>query len=182
MEWIVAGFAGAVLFYAVIIYNGFVSLSKRADASWSDIDVQLKRRYNLIPNLVQAVKAYAGHERATLEQVAAKRTAAMAASGVFEQGLAEGALSGGVHRLIALAEAYPDLKADDNYLALQGQLIETENVIQDARRYFNAVIRDYNTKVESFPDLLIARLFGYRMRDYFELESEAEAEVPKVSV
>ncbi len=181
MEWLSGLVVVVLLLYMIIIYNGFVSLSKRADASWADIDVQLKRRYDLIPNLVQAVKAYAGHERSTLALVTEARSAAMGVQDIAGHARAEGQLTHVLHRMLALVEAYPDLKADDNFLDLQRQLIETEDTIQHARRYFNAVIRDYNTKVESFPDLVVARLFGYRLRDYFELESVEERQLPVVS-
>ena len=179
LYWLVGG---GLLLYAIIIYNGFVSLRARAEAAWSDIDVQLKRRHNLIPNLVDTVKAYATHERQTLEQVTRARQQAIATQGIASLGPAEAQLSGALQHLFAVVEAYPDLKANGNFLDLQRQLVETEEAIQNARRYYNAVVRDYNTKVGSFPDLLVARPLAFGLRDYFQLDSADERRVPEIAL
>jgi len=180
--WLYGLLGGGALLYIIVVYNALVSLRVRAAASWSDIDVQLKRRYDLIPNLVEIVKGYASHERQTLEQVTRARRDAMAAEGVAPQGIAESHLSGALQRLFAVAEAYPDLKASGNFMGLQQQLAELEEAIQNARRYYNAVVRDYNTKVESFPDMLVARPLGFRQRDYFQLDTAAERTVPQADL
>jgi len=167
--------------WGVAIYNGFVALKARRDASWSDIDVQLKRRYNLIPNLVETVKGYASHEKETLENVIRARQMGVDASNVGDQAKAEGFLSSALKQIFALSEAYPELKANINFLELQKQLSEIEDAIQNARRYYNAVVRDYNTKVDSFPDLMIARMLHFIPAEYFELEDAATRSLPKVS-
>jgi len=180
MGWIALGLLALAAVYAVGIYNGLVALRNRSESSWSDIDVQLKRRYELIPNLVETVKGYAGHERATLESVVAARGKAMQASGTEARGAAENGLTQALRQLFALAESYPELKANQNFLELQRDLGAIEDAIQNARRYFNAVVRDLNTKVEAFPSNLVAGAFGFVKRDYFELDSEAERSAPTV--
>jgi len=181
MGWIVLGVAALVAVWVVGVYNGLVQLRNRSENAWSDIDVQLKRRWELIPNLVETVKGYASHERQTLEDVIAARGAAMSADGPEAKAGAEGALTQALRQLFALAEAYPDLKANQNFLELQTQLTQIEDVIQDARRYYNAVVRDLNTRTEVFPSNLVASSFGFTRKDYFELDSEAERTAPQVS-
>jgi len=169
--------------YLVVIYNKFVSLRAGMDASWSDIDVQLKRRYDLIPALVDTVKGYKEYEAETLEKVIQARQQGLSAGTMDEKAAAANIMSGALGKLFALAEAYPDLKANTNFLNLQDELSSIENAIQNARRYYNAIVRDYNAKVESFPDLFVAQKFNFTARDYFELdESEAEAakKMPKI--
>src|SRR5262249_45350190 len=151
----------------------------RADEAWSDIDVQMKRRYDLIPNLVNTVKGYAAHESGAFEEVTAARAAAMGASGIAERGAAENALSGALKSLFAVAEAYPDLKANQNFLQLQNELADTENKIQAARRFYNSNVRDLNIKIDTFPTNLIASTFGFTKKEFFELEAgEAAARQP----
>ena len=166
----------AVLF----IYNSLVQLKVRADGAWSDIDVQLKRRYDLIPNLVETVKGYAGHERGTLESVIQARTAAMSARGPVAKAEAENVLTGALKSLFALAEAYPQLRAAENFAQLQRSLGDIEDDIQNARRYYNAVVRDLNTRILQFPSNLVARSFGFHEREFFEI-AEAERSVPRVA-
>ncbi len=164
---------------AVVLYNGLVKLRQQVDAAWADIDVQLKRRYDLIPNLVETVKGYASHEKETLDAVIQARSAAMSATGPAAQGAAEGMLAGALKSLFALAEAYPDLKAAGGFRDLQESLAQIEDAVANARRYYNAVVRDYNTKIQSVPQNLVARSFGFREREFFEVEEAARA-VPKV--
>jgi LemA protein len=175
--------AVAVL-YLIAIYNKLVSLRAGIDAAWSDIDVQLKRRYDLIPALVETVKGYKQYEGETLEKVIQARQAGLSAKSVEEKAKAAGMLSQALGKLFALAEAYPDLKANENFLHLQNELTSIENAIQNARRYYNAIVRDYNAKIESFPDLIVAQKFDFKPRDYFELdarEAEAVKQMPKIS-
>jgi LemA protein len=163
----------------VVIYNGLVRMREQVDSSWSDIDVQLKRRYDLIPNLVSAVKAYASHERETLEAVIQARNQAQAAQGPEAKGVAESQLSGALRSIFALSEAYPQLRANENFMDLQRNLQQLEDAIQNARRYYNAVVRDYNTKVRSVPSNFVATAFSFRVREFFEIE-EAARTVPRV--
>ena len=170
-----------VLLGAVGIYNSFVQLKVRAENSWSDIDVQLKRRYDVIPNLVATVEGYAKHERNTLQAVIDARAKAMGAVSPEQKGQAENFLSGTLKSLFALAENYPQLKANENFMKLQGSLSEIEEVIQSARRYYNAVVRDYNTKLEIFPNNIFAGIFNFAKRDFFQLETpETERKAPEV--
>jgi LemA protein len=181
MSWItLALLVGAVL-YAVSIYNRLVSLRNRSENAWSDIDVQLKRRHDLIPNLVETVKGYAAHESGTFEAVTAARTRATQATGTAETAQAEGALVGALRGLLAVAEAYPELKANENFASLQGELSSLETAIQDSRRYFNAVVRDLNTACDVFPSNLVAQGFGISKEEYFELDDVAERSAPSVS-
>ncbi|MEJ2185757.1 MAG: LemA family protein [Gemmatimonadota bacterium] len=168
--------------YAVMVYNGLVSLRVRTDNAWSDIDVQLKRRHDLIPNVVNTVKGYASHERETLESVTSARTQAMqaASAGPAERSQAEGALSQALGRLFAVAESYPQLRAAEPFQELQRTLSQIEDAVQNARRYYNAVVRDLNTKVQQFPSNIIANASGFRVREFFELEDEGERAVPDV--
>jgi len=178
--WIIPGVIGIALVWAIIIYNRFVALRAQGDASWSDIDVQLKRRRDLIPNLLEAVKGYAAHEKETLDRVVKARQMGIDASTVHDQAAAESSLSAALRQIFALAEAYPDLKASTSFLELKTQLSQLEEAIQNARRYYNAVVRDYNTRVDSLPDLAIARLLSFQTREYFELEDAQERTVPQV--
>jgi LemA protein len=164
-------------------YNRFVRLRQHLRESWSDIDVQLKRRYDLIPNLVETVKGYARHERETLEEVVRLRDVARANEGrASSQATDETSLMRGVGRLFALAEAYPELKADRHFLELQRELAETEDRIAAARRFYNGNVRDMNTLCEAFPTNLLAKLFGFERADFFELASDAERVVPRVDL
>ena len=172
----------AVLTLAVIgIYNGLVRLNVQTDNAWSDIDVQLKRRHDLIPNVVETVKGYASHERQTLEAVinARNRAVSVQGAGPAERGQAEGALTSALRGLFALAEAYPQLRATENFAQLQNTLGQIEEALQNARRYYNAVVRDLNTKVQQFPSNIVAGLFGFKDREFFEIP-DAEREAPKV--
>lgn len=170
---------GAVLVGAVVIYNSLVKLRELADGAWADVDVQLKRRYDLIPNLVETVKGYAAHEKGTLEAVIQARSNAMSAPGPAARAVAEGQLAGALKSLFALSESYPELRASENFRQLQETLADLEGHIQNARRYYNAVIRDYNTKVGQVPSNVVARSFGFREREFFEL-ADAERAAPEV--
>src|SRR5437667_5109522 len=167
--------------YTIAAFNGLIRLQNRADGGFSDIDVQLKRRHDLIPNLVETVKGYASHERTVLENVTAARNAAVAATGPGAQAQAENQLSGALRQLFAVAENYPDLKASRNFLELQNELTDTEDKIQAARRFYNMTVRDLNIKIESFPSSVIANYRGIQKRDFFELDEPADREVPSVS-
>src|SRR5262252_880734 len=160
----------AVLFLAGM-YNSLVQLRVRADSSWSDIDVQLKRRHDLIPNLVETVKGYAAHEKGTFEDIAKFRSMAMQASGPADKAAAENQLTGALKSLFAVAENYPELKASEEFTQLQGSLSQTEDAIQNSRRYYNAVVRDLNTKIQSFPTNILASMFGFVQRQFFETEA-----------
>jgi len=170
----------AVVGGGVYLYNSLVGLREQAEAAWSDIDVQLKRRYDLIPNLVQTVKGYASHERETLESVIDARSRAMSAQGPAEKAEAEGMLSGALKSLFALAEDYPELRAAENFRELQDTLSRLEDHIQKARRYYNAVVRDYNTRIDQVPSNIVARAFGFKEKEFFDLP-EAQREAPTVS-
>lgn len=165
---------------AAVLYNRLIRNRNRVDTAWSDIDVQLQRRHDLIPNLVKAVDQYANYEKATLTAVTELRAEAMRVSGVDERGKAEEQLSTGVQKLIALAESYPDLKANENFLSLQKQLVETEDYLQFARRYYNGSVRDYNTMTETVPSNLVASSFGFDSRSYFQKSSDDAANVPLI--
>jgi LemA protein len=165
----------------VVMYNGLVSLKVQCDNAWSDIDVQLKRRYDLIPNLVETVKGYASHEKGTLEDVVAARNRAMTTQGPAAKAEAEGALTAALRQVFALAEAYPQLRAVESFNQLQATLNQIEDSVQNARRYYNAVVRDLNTKIAQFPSNIIAGMFNFKPREFFELATPAEREVPKVS-
>ena len=168
-----------VILWAVISYNGFVTLVNRAKEAWADIDVQLKRRYDLIPNLVNTVKGYATHESEAFEKVSQARAAAMGAGSLAEKGVAENNLAGALKSVFAISEAYPELKANQNFLSLQAELSDTENKIQAARRFYNSNVRDLNTKIESFPGNVIAGTFHFAKQEFFELdESNAAAKEP----
>ncbi|MDP2630577.1 MAG: LemA family protein [Candidatus Uhrbacteria bacterium] len=172
---------GVVIIWIVSMFNTLVSLKNRTDEAWSDIDVQLKRRYDLIPNLVEAVKGYMTHERETLESVTKARVAAMGAQSVEEHAQAENMLTQALKSVFAVAEQYPDLKASQNFAKLQDELSDTENKIQAARRFYNANVRDLNTNVQNFPSNIIAGMFKFTDRQFFELTEEAAKEPIKVS-
>lgn len=170
----------AVVVIGVVLYNSLTSLRVRADAAWADIDAQLKRRYDLIPNLVETVKGYASHEKGVFEKVTELRSQAISAQGPAEQAKVENMLTQALRSVFAVAENYPELRASENFGKLQGTLAEIEDKIQAARRYYNAVVRDYNTKVHVVPSSIVAGLFGFKDREYFELESPEERQAPKV--
>jgi LemA protein len=161
------------LFFVILIgmYNSLVQLRVHADSAWSDIDVQLKRRHDLIPNIVETVKGYAAHEKGTFENIAKFRSQAMQATGPADKAQAENQLTGALKSLFAVAENYPELKASEQFTGLQASLNSIEDNIQNARRYYNAVVRDYNTRVQSFPANIIAGMFGFQSRQFFEVES-----------
>ena len=180
--WIILGIVVVAIGWGIMAYNNLVRQRQLSQEGWSGIDVQLKRPTDLIPNLMEAVKGYMSHERETLEAVTAARTAAQAAqNGTPEQrAQAEGVLSGALGRLFAVAEAYPDLKASQNFMQFQGELSNTENEIQLSRRYYNGTARDLNTAVESFPSNVIANFFKFEKVQYFEMENPADRAVPQV--
>jgi len=177
--YILIGVVVLVILWIIGVFNGFIRLRHRTNEAWSDIDVQLKRRYNLIPNLLETVKGYAKHEKGVFEKVTEARTKAMGAKGVEEKGQAENMLSNTLKTLFAVAENYPNLKANANFLELQRELSDTENKIQAARRFYNGNVRDLNIKVDHFPSRIVAGVFGFKKRDFFEI-GEGEKEVPKV--
>src|SRR3954468_24208505 len=160
-----------IAFTLIGMYNSLVQLRVRADNAWSDIDVQLKRRHNLIPNLVETVKGYATHEKGTFENIAKFRSMAMQATSPADKAVAENQLTGALKSLFAVAENYPQLKASEEFTQLQGSLSQTEDVIQNARRYYNAVVRDLNTKIQSFPTNILAGMFGFQARQFFEVDA-----------
>ena len=172
---------GALALYAIGLYNGLVKLRQQVRNAWSQIDVQLKRRYDLIPNLVETVKGYASHEKETFERVVQARNAAVGASGVAQQAEAENVLTGALRQLFALSEAYPDLKANQNFLALQEELSSTENKISFSRQHYNDVTQSYNTRRLTFPANLFASAFGFGPEEYFEIDVAAQREVPQVN-
>lgn len=179
--WIALIVLAALVLVVIGMYNGLVRLRVQADNAWADIDVQLKRRYDLIPNLVETVKGYAGHERGTLEAVITARNRAMTAQGPAAKGEAEGMLAGALRQVFALAEAYPQLRAVESFTSLQGTLAQIEDTIQNARRYYNAVVRDLNTRIAQFPSNIIAGMFNFKPREFFEITDAAQRETPKVS-
>ena len=171
--------AGIVIAWAVYVFNRFVSLRNRAEEAWADIEVQLKRRYDLIPNLVNTVKGYASHESSAFENVTRARSMAMGATGpTSAHAEAENMLTGALKSVFALAEAYPDLKANQNFLALQNELSDTENKIQAARRFYNSNVRDLNTGIQSFPGNILAMIFGFYPKEYFDLADTDAAQNP----
>src|SRR5713226_8804370 len=173
--------AVGLVLYLMTAYNGLVRLKVQCDNAWSDIDVQLKRRYDLIPNIVETVKGYAAHEKGTLEAVVAARNQAMTAQGPAAKGEAEGLLTGALRQVFALAEAYPQLRAVESFTQLQSTLGQMEDTLQNARRYYNAVVRDLNTKIAQFPSNIIAARYRFTPREFFQIAAAAERETPKVS-
>jgi LemA protein len=183
MEWVILGVVVALILYLVVVYNRMVALRQGTGQAWSDVDVQLKLRHDLVPNLVETVKGYAAHERGTLEEVIRARNAAVSATGPQAAAAAEGALSAGLGRLFALAENYPDLKANQNFMQLQGELSDIENKIAAARRFFNNATGEYNTAIQSIPAVFFAGALGFRSSGFFELpepERVAVQQVPSV--
>ena len=179
--WIILIVLGVIVLWAIFAYNRMVSLREQVRAAWAQIDVLLKRRHDLVPNLVETVKGYAAHERDTLERVIAARNAAVAASGSPAQiSQAEGALSGALRQLFALVEAYPDLKANSNFSELQRELASTENQISHQRQNYNRLVAAYNTAMLSFPNNLIAGPFGFTSHPFFEIQDAAQREAPQV--
>lgn len=178
--WILLGLLALLVFFVVVTYNRLVRLRVQAENAWADIDVQLKRRHDLIPNVVQTVKGYAEHEQDTLEQVVEARSRAMQATGPAAQAEAEGMLTNALKSLFALSEDYPDLKAAGNFRELQKTLGQIETAVQNARRYYNAVVRDLNTKIQQFPTNLVAGVFGFEQEEFFALADESERAVPEV--
>ena len=181
MGFVVLALLGLAI-YVAFTYNALARLRLLAANAWSDIDVQLKRRHDLVPTLVAVVKGHAGYEKGTLEAVVDARSRAMSASGPAAAGEAERALGASVGQILALAEAYPDLKAGESFLSLQRNLSEIEDHVQNARRYYNAVVRDLNTKIEQFPSNLIARSLGFRPREFFGLADQSEQAVPQIDL
>lgn len=171
-----------LVLWVIAIYNGLVSMRQRVNQAFADIDVQLRQRHDLIPNLVETVKGYAAHERGTLEEVVKARNAAVAAQGTPQQAAAENMLSGALRQLFALSEAYPDLKANANFQQLQAELTDIENKIAAARRFFNNAVQEYNTGIQRFPAALFAASFGFSQKDYFDLGDDRKAvtEAPQV--
>lgn len=178
--WIILGLAVLVLLYLVVIYNRLVRLRALVREAWSGIDVQLRRRADLIPNLVTTVKGYASHERAVLDEVTAHRSDAVSAKGVGATAQADAALSSMLGRLFAVAEAYPELKADANFRQLQGELSEIEEQLAGARRYYNATVRDLNTQVQSFPDVVVARPMGFTEEESYKDDDTSIRTVPQI--
>lgn len=181
--WVVLIVIAVLIAGIIMMYNSLIRLKNRVDEAWSDIDVQLKRRYDLIPNLVETVKGYASHEKETLDRVIQARNSAMAAQskgGAKEQADAENALSSTLKSIFALAESYPNLKANENFLELQKELSDTENKIQASRRFYNGNVRDFNTKLQIFPTNIIGNMLGFKDREYFEIEEPAQREAVKV--
>ncbi len=178
--WIILIVVTLIIFWLVATYNILIKLRQRTKEAFADIEVQLKRRHNLIPNLVNTVKGYAKHEKGLFESVTRARSAAMSAQGTLEQAQAENMLSQTLKSLFAVAENYPKLAASTNFLQLQDELSDTENKIQAARRFYNGQVRDFNTKQETFPTNLIAGWFSFKKSDYFEIELETERAVPEV--
>ncbi|MFH1583232.1 MAG: LemA family protein [Candidatus Falkowbacteria bacterium] len=178
--WIVLAVIAVVVAALIAMYNGLIRFKVRVDEAWSDIDVQLKRRYDLIPNLVETVKGYAAHEQGTLQKVVEARAAAMQAGNTAEKAKTENMLSDTLKSIFALAENYPDLKANQNFLELQKELSDTENKIQAARRFYNGNVRDFNTKLQVFPTNIIGNMLGFKDREFFGIEDEKEKEAVQV--
>lgn len=177
--WIILAILFVLIVMIISMYNGLIRLKNRVDEAWSDIDVQLKRRYDLIPNLIETVKGYAGHERETLEKVIQARNSAMSmqnSSDIEGKLQAENTLSSTLKSIFALSEGYPDLKANQNFLELQKELSDTENKIQASRRFYNSNVKDFNTKIEVFPTNIIAKQLGFSSRKFFEIEESSQRE------
>ncbi len=170
----------AVVLWLISIYNSLIRLKNRVDEAWSDIDVQLKRRYDLIPNLVETVKGYASHEKELFTKVTEARSRAMQAGSLHDKAEAENMLSNTLKSLFAVAENYPQLRASENFAKLQDELSDTENKIQAARRFYNGMVRDFNTKIQVFPNNIIAGTLGFKNREFFEIEEAKERENVKV--
>ncbi len=180
ITWIIIGIIFLFVTFIVSSYNRLVKLNVRTDEAWSDIDVQLKRRYDLIPNLVETVKGYAAHEKGVFDDVTKARAEALSASSIADKSKAENQLEGALKSIFAVAEAYPELKANQNFSQLQIDLTDTEDKIQAARRFYNANVRDFNISVQTFPTSVIAGMFGFKKRELFELTEEAAKQPVKV--
>ena len=180
MLWIILGIIALLVIALILLYNRLVTLRNRVENAWAQVDVQLKRRYDLIPNLVETVKGYAAHERETFEAVTAARARAQAAQGPAEQGAAEGILGQALGRLFAVAEAYPELQADENFRQLQEELAQTENRIAVSRQVYNDTVLTYNTAIQTVPGVVVAGPFGFSRREFFEVE-EGAREAPRVA-
>lgn len=181
--WIVIAIVVVLALWVVGVYNGLIRLRNRTKEAWSDIDVQLKRRHDLIPNLIETVKGYASHEAQVFQNVTEARAKAISAQesgNIAEAGKSENMLSGALKSLFAVAESYPELKANQNFLELQRELADTEDKIQAARRFYNGNVRDFNTKLEVFPNSVLAGMFSFKSFEFFQVESEEEKAVPKV--
>lgn len=172
---------GVLVLWLIGIFNTLVKMKNRVDESWSDIDVQLKRRYDLIPNLIETVKGYAKHESSVFEKVTQARASAMGAQGAHDKAVAENMLTSTLKSLFAVSEAYPELKASENFKALQDELSDTENKIMASRRFYNGNVRDFNTKIQVFPNNMVSNMLGFSQREFFEVEDEAQKQTPKVS-
>lgn len=177
---VLLGLIGVAAFFLIGMYNGLIRLLNQVKNAWSQIDVQLKRRHDLVPNLVETVKGYAGHEKETFENVTRARAAAMQAQGVADQSRAEQQLSGALGRLMLVVEQYPDLKANQNFLGLQEELTSTENRIGFSRQHFNDSVMQYNTRLQSFPTNVVAGTFNFTREAFFEIEDAAAREAPQV--
>jgi LemA protein len=182
MEWVVIGVTIGIVVFVVQVFNNLVRMRNVVREGWSGIDVQLRRRTDLVPNLVETVKGYAAHERGLFDDVARNRAQSIAADNVGGQATAENALQGSLVRLLAVAEAYPDLKANKNFLDLQQQLAEIEDQLQMARRYYNGAVRNLNIGIQQLPGVLLARPFGFREEPFFELDDRSQAAAPQVSL
>jgi LemA protein len=180
--WIVLGVIAALILWAIVLYNGLVTMRQRVNQAFADVDVQLRQRHDLIPNLVETVKGYAAHERGTLDEVVRARNAAMAAHGPAQQAAAENVLSGALRQLFALSEAYPDLKANANFQQLQAELSDIENKLAAARRFFNNAVQEYNSGIQKLPAALFAASLGFTEKEFFDLGEERKTvgEVPQV--
>ena len=182
-SWIILGIIVVVLLWVITVYNGLVALRQRVSQAFADIDVQMKQRHDLIPNLVETVKGYAAHERGTLEAVVQARNTAMAAQGPAQQAAAENMLTGALRQLFALSEAYPDLKANANFQQLQTELTDIENKLAAVRRFFNNAVQEYNTGIQRFPAVLMAGMFGFAPHQFFDVggdERKALDQAPQV--
>lgn len=175
---VIAALLGVIIMFVIGSYNGLVTLRNRVEEAWSDITVQLKRRTDLIPNLVSSVKGYATHEKEVFEKVTEARSAIMNAQGVADTAKAENMMEGALKSLFAVAEAYPELKANQNFLQLQQELVDTEDKIQAARRFYNGGVRDLNTKIQTFPANIVAGMFGFQAKEFFDVEDRASVEKP----
>lgn len=178
MTWIIIAIAAIIVLWFFFTYNALITGRNRAEEAWADIEVQLKRRYDLIPNLVNTVKGYATHESTAFEKVTEARAKAISAQGTPDAGKAEGELSGTLKSLFAISEAYPELKANTNFLSLQTELSDTENKIQAARRFYNGNVRDYNTKLDTSPSNIVGGMFSFQKKAYFDLADNDAAQQP----
>ena len=178
LTWIIIGIIVLAVIALIATYNGLITARNRVDEAWSDINVQLKRRYDLIPNLINTVKGYAKHEKTVFDDVTAARGAAMGAKSIHDKAQAENQLADTLKSLFAVSEAYPDLKANENFKSLQDELVDTEDKIQAARRFYNTQVRDFNTKLQVFPTNIFGNMMGFKDREFFEAENQAAIENP----